>query len=183
MVILPRIVKVGLQSSAILTVADVATQCLIEQQPRPDLERTLRWSVAGLCLHGPYFFIGFSKLDAIFGATATHWTTVAQKTITAQLVLFPPYLALLFSFMAVAEGQRSLSQIWEKLRQRVPPAFVGGSIFWPVANGINFALVTTQQLRMLYLACCGAVWNSYLSWANARGSRPASAAGSAAKER
>ena len=165
-----KVVQAGLQSGTIMSVADLATQCCLGGDQRLpsmiDWDRTLRWSVAGLLLHGPYFFLGFSCLDAVFGA-ATHWSTVAKKTVTAQLVLFPPYLTLLFSYMAVAEGQRSLTHVAEKVQQKVPQAFLGGSVFWPIVNAINFTFVT-QTFRMPFLAACGAVWNSYLSWANAR---------------
>jgi hypothetical protein len=58
-------------------------------------------------------------------------------------------------------------KIVEKIKQRVPEAFLGGCIYWPVANSINFSVVP-QNLRVPYLAASAGVWNSYLSWANQR---------------
>jgi protein Mpv17 len=148
--------------------ADIGTQLGIEgkqfNDSSYDAYRTLRWTVAGTTLHGPYFFVGFSKLDKYFGA-ATSISIVAKKTAVAQFVLFPPYLVALFGYMGLMEGY---DDIPKKMRERVPEAFVSGCIFWPVANGINFALVP-PTLRVPYLATSAGLWNCYLSWANARG--------------
>ena len=68
--------------------------------------RTLRWATVGLTLHGPYFFLSFGKLDQrIIGTTVTNSIyTVAKKTAIAQLLIFPPYLVGLFTYMGIMEG-------------------------------------------------------------------------------
>jgi hypothetical protein len=133
--------------------------------------RTLRWALMGLVLHGPYFFTGFSIIDRRFaaaGATtgaaaaAVSWKTVAKKTASAQLFLFPPYLVLLFGFLGVLENEPDIPA---KLKTRVPEAFLSGCVYWPVANSINFKLVP-NHLRVPYLALSAGVWNSYLSYTN-----------------
>jgi protein Mpv17 len=152
-----------------MSVADVATQLLIEgkSEDEYDPKRTLRWTLAGLVLHGPYFFAGFSVVDKYFGtAAAPSLAVVAKKTAVAQFVLFPPYLVALFGLMGVLE-QHDPDIIGQKIRQRVPEAFLGGCVYWPVANGINFAFVS-PTLRVPYLAASASVWNSYLSWTNAK---------------
>ena len=151
-----------------MTAADILTQLGIEttKQHNYNVHRTLRWTAAGLTLHGPYFFVGFSQLDRYFGAAPT-FRTVALKTAAAQFILFPPYLCMLFAYMGWMEG---CNDVPTKLRQRVPEAFVGGCVYWPVANGINFWLVPST-LRVPYLAMSAGMWNCYLSWANARGTK------------
>ena len=139
------------------------TQSAIEQHHSLDLKRSTRWAVAGLTLHGPYFFFGFRKVDKYFGAV-TSMVTVAKKTAAAQFILFPPYLVALFGYMGAMEG---ITDIGGKIRQKVPEAFMGGCVYWPVANGLNFAFCP-PYLRVPYLAFSAGVWNSYLSWANAR---------------
>lgn len=158
--------KAGLQSGSIMSVADVTTQWLVEGKNFSggyDAKRTMRWALAGLTLHGPYFFLGFSAVDKRIGP-ATSIKVVAQKTAIAQFILFPPYLVALFTFMGVLEQQPS---IMEKVRTKVPEAFISGCIYWPIANGINFAIVPAT-LRVPYLAASAGLWNSYLSWENAR---------------
>jgi hypothetical protein len=164
---LTQALRAGLQSGSIMSVADVATQLAVEGKTLTegsyDWKRTLRWTLAGLTLHGPYFFVGFSIVDKRLGA-ATTWKVVAQKTAVAQFVLFPPYLVALFGLMGVLEQHPNIP---EKIRHRVPEAFASGCVYWPIANGINFAMVP-QTMRVPYLAASAGLWNSYLSWANAR---------------
>ena len=165
---LKNALKAGLQSGTIMSVADVATQWLVESKDFPaeyDAKRTLRWTLAGFALHGPYFFVGFSMVDKRIGA-ATSLKIVAQKTAIAQFLLFPPYLVALFGFMGVLEQHPSIS---DKIRTKVPEAFVSGCLYWPIANGINFAAVPAQ-LRIPYVASAAGFWNAYLSWENARDS-------------
>ena len=153
-----------------MSLADAVTQTVIEGNAVAadgytyDATRTLRWSVCGLVLHGPYFLAGFSVIDKWLGP-ATTWKVVVKKTAAAQFVLFPPYLCLLFSLMGILEGHPN---IFEKVQHQVPPAFLGGCIYWPIANGINFSLVP-GSMRVPYLAASAGVWNSYLSWSNQRG--------------
>lgn len=164
---LPKVVRAGLQSGLIMCAADAFTQTAIEQHNTElDVARSGRWAIAGLTLHGPYFFTGFQRIDGYFGA-ATSLPTVLRKTAVAQFILFPPYLVALFSYMGWMEGA---SNIAEKVKHRVPEAFVGGCVFWPVANGVNFAVVPAS-LRVPYLALSAGAWNSYLSWTNAKEER------------
>ena len=162
------LLKAGLQSSTIMSVADVATQLMVERTGTADydIRRTLRFTLAGLTLHGPYFFAGFSALDKRFGP-ATSLMVVAKKTAAAQFILFPPYLVALFGLMGILEQHHNLQ---EKIATNVPDAFLNGCIYWPIANGINFAAVPAS-LRVPYLAASAGVWNSYLSWQNAKGKK------------
>lgn len=161
-----------------MTVADTITQLGIERKqlrlartssvdvvPEEyyDPSRTMRWTVAGLTLHGPYFFHTFGSLDRYFGAAKTI-SNVVKKTAIAQFVIFPPYLVGLFAYMGCMEG---CGDIPAKVYQRVPDAFLGGCMFWPVANMVNFAIVP-PTLRVPYLASVGSLWNCFLSWLNAR---------------
>jgi Mpv17 / PMP22 family len=140
-----KALQAGIQSGTIMSVADVTTQWLVEVRDFSeggayDIHRTLRWTVAGLTLHGPYFFLGFSYVDKVVGP-ATSLKVVAQKTALAQFCLFPPYLVALFGFMGKMEGHPNIA---EKIRTKVPDAFVSGCLYWPIANGLNFALVPAR---------------------------------------
>ncbi|KAL7525897.1 hypothetical protein ACHAXR_003003 [Thalassiosira sp. AJA248-18] len=184
--------RAGLQSASIMAVADITTQLLVEKRsiaqyppskqtiaiedattslPPPrhyDPMRTVRWAVVGLTLHGPYFFLSFGKLDRTLGA-ATNIFIVAKKTAAAQLIVFPPYLLALFTYMGVMEEGNSTNTdvIMAKVQDRVPKAFFGGCIFWPIANFINFSFVSVGA-RVPYLAAVGGLWNGYLSYMNGK---------------
>lgn len=191
MAALPKFVKAGLQSGSIMMMADVSTQFFIEGRKRQshsesttttlpyyyDMERTLRWASAGLLLHGPYFYWSFSKLDRwMMGVhnTTSFWSVV-KKTALAQVVIFPPYLILLFTYMGLWQTITNNNKdsknnnalfLWNYVWNRVPDAFGGGCVFWPVVNSINFALVPSH-LRVVYVAAVGSIWNVFLSWLTA----------------
>lgn len=160
---MPPVIRAGLQSGSIMCIADAFTQRVVEGRPEVNVNRSTQWALAGLLIHGPYFYLGFRQVDCHFGA-ATSFKIVVQKTAVAQFVLFPPYLVALFTYLGWWEKSPSIRA---KVRHCVPQAFYGGCIFWPVANGINFAFVPSS-LRVPYLALSAGVWNSYLSWTNAK---------------
>lgn len=161
---LPKaMLRAGIQSGSIMAAADTVTQLQIEHRSTWDARRTTRWATAGLFLHGPYFCAGFVQIDRYFGM-ATSFSNVIKKTLTAQIVLFGPYLAMLFGFLGWMEGHPNIQQ---KVQQQVPDAFIVGAFYWPVANSLNFALVP-PSLRVPYLATAAGLWNGYLSWSNAR---------------
>ena len=146
-----------------------------QTKPKPnssnywDYERTTRWYIAGLCIHGPYFFVGFSKIDNYFARLKppiVPWKMVVSKTLIAQLILFPPYLVALFTYMGYMEGLESVEKIKDKVVDRVPKAFYTGCVYWPIANGTNFALIP-NTMRVPYLAMTAGIWNGYLSYMNA----------------
>lgn len=162
--VLPNVVRAGLQSGSIMMGADVATQTLIEQHDDWDWKRTARFGSAGLFLHGPYFYKGFQLIDRFFGGktASPNLSVVLYKTASAQFLLFPPFLVGLFAFLGVLEGS---PDVYQKVVHRVPQAFVNGCLYWPVANGLNFALVSPHW-RVPYLAASSGFWNAYLSWFN-----------------
>jgi hypothetical protein len=174
--------RAGVHSGSIMFLADMVTQMGLEKrtwlkqkdettsskileptQQTYDPLRSLRWGVAGLTLHGPYFYRGFHMLDRQLGA-AKSFGNVMKKTAAAQLILFPPYLVGLFSYIGVMEGQ-SCDNIVQKVKTGVPKAFQTGCVFWPIANSINFALVP-PTLRVPFVASSAGLWNCYLSWFN-----------------
>jgi protein Mpv17 len=134
--------------------------------------RTVRFAVVGLTCHGPYFNWGFGWVDRLFGApTAADgtvlWLTLVKKTAVTQFVLNPPYMVILFAWMGLLEGRRSASAICDNVRRKFPSAFWAGNLFWPIANFINFRFLGPEH-RVAYVAACGAIWNTYISWLNHR---------------
>lgn len=134
--LLSSVARAGVQSGTIMAIADTVTQTLIENNGKSpfqklDMVRTARWAVAGFLLHGPYFSLGFRRIDQIFGP-AKSLPIVAYKTFAAQFVLFPPYLVLLFSYFGLVE-HGTVDGMITKVRYCVLNAFVGGCCFWPLS--------------------------------------------------
>ena len=119
--VLPPVLKAGMQSGSIMTVADILAQTCIEGRsfssvtgagsskgndvdngksaslspstcgalnpPEYNPMRTLQWSVAGLCIHGPYFLKAFGAIDKLFANRPMGFSTVMMKTATAQFLV------------------------------------------------------------------------------------------------
>ena len=126
--------------------------------------RTARFAIAGLTLHGPYFHLGFGKVEQIFGPSKT-FRTALVKMGTSQVTLFPVYLSLLFPYLSLMEG-KSFSMAIDKTKQVWWPTFVNGAIFWPAVNMINFTMVPPGSSRVFCVAFAGIVWNCYISYVN-----------------
>jgi protein Mpv17 len=99
--------------------------------------------------------------------TCPNAAPVGPQVLTTQLVLNPPYMVILFAWMGWLEGRRNLAAIVANVRAKWPAAFWMGNAFWPVANTLNFRFVGPDY-RVAYVAACGAVWNTYISWMNKR---------------
>ena len=102
-----------------MAAADAFTQKVVEKKPSFDVQRTRTWALAGLLIHGPYFFLGFRKVDQYFAVKLVSLEVVAKKTAIAQFVLFPPYLVALFAYLGWMEN----APIQTKIRHCVPKAF------------------------------------------------------------
>lgn len=166
---LSPLARAGAQSSGIMTTADIGTQIFVEGKNFDSdysLERSLRWTLAGFVLHGPYFFLGYSMLDKRFGAMAT-LRGVAMKTAAVQFLLFPPYFVAIFGLMGVLEKH---PDIMGKIQSTVPSTFASSCCFWPVINGVTFTFVS-PSLRLPFVVVSSGFWNSYLSWFNASDSK------------
>ncbi|KAK9820187.1 hypothetical protein WJX72_007267 [[Myrmecia] bisecta] len=132
---------------------------------RHDWRRTQRFALIGLTLHGPYFYQGFRVIDATFGASRTA-EMASKKTLAGQLTLFPVYCAAFFAYMGLLEG-KSAERCIQKVKESYMPTYIGGSVFWPVANMINFMCIPSTG-RVAYVSGAGLLWNSFLSWSNSK---------------
>lgn len=178
--------RAGLQSGSIMTVSDVGIQFGLngrtwqgfspEQKAKDsktsqspdayDIVRTLRWTACGFFLHGPYFLTTFGFVDRIFGP-AVGMNVVMKKMMFVQCSIFPTYLALLYTLMGGLEGLKTVPELQAKIQRQVPDAFLGGCVFWPIANTINFKFVPSS-MRVPYLAGAGLIYNSFLTYLNQR---------------
>ena len=66
-----------------------------------------------------------------------------------QVTLFPVYLAAFFVYMGLLEG-RSLQHSCERLSASFPATYATGTVFWPLANVLNFRYVPATR-RVLYV--------------------------------
>eukprot|EP01052_Picozoa_sp_SAG31_P047122 SAG31_NODE_9295_length_1303_cov_1.210133_2_plen_136_part_01 len=117
---MPRMMlRAGLTSGVICTVGDILAQNIesrVRKSPVPyDPYRTLRFGVVGLTLHGPYFQRGFAWVDKYFGASLANgkplWPVIGKKIVFTQFGLNAPFMVLLFGWIGVLEGRRTVEEV------------------------------------------------------------------------
>lgn len=171
--VLRQIGKAALTSGSLYTLGDVVNQKLLIKKERLDWRQTLRFALVGATLHGPYFLGGFKVLDRVFG-TGRSLSTVLLKSISGQMMVFPPFVLLMLGYTSILENRGSTAHVTSKIRDSFLPIFLNGFYCWPLANVITFKFVP-DNLRIVWINCVGLVWNSYLSWeltARSRNKRP-----------
>ena len=160
--VLRQIGKAALTSGSLYTLGDVVNQKLLIRKERLDWGQTVRFAIVGATLHGPYFLGGFKVLDRVFG-TGRSLSTVLIKSISGQMLVFPPFVLLMLGYNSILENRGSPAHVTSKIRDSFLPIFLNGFYCWPLANVITFRFVP-DNLRIVWINCVGLVWNSYLSW-------------------
>jgi protein Mpv17 len=144
-------------SGITFTIGDIIQQSLSTYSYNG--RQTAEFAFIGATLHGPYFMHGFKVLDYLYGPKKT-FTNVLKKSITGQLLIFPPFLVLFLSYKSILEGKDPIV----KMKNDIGGIFWNGCFFWPIANMINFGFVPPQG-RLLFSNVVGTIWNTYLSHA------------------
>eukprot|EP01025_Chloroclados_australasicus_P019739 TRINITY_DN207_c1_g1_i1.p2 TRINITY_DN207_c1_g1~~TRINITY_DN207_c1_g1_i1.p2 ORF type:complete len:200 (-),score=1.66 TRINITY_DN207_c1_g1_i1:571-1170(-) len=142
------------------TLGDVAAQCLAEVQPY-DLTRTLRMSVYGGLVMGPFAHYWFNVLEkVVFPMRPNSPATIVIKAALDQLVQAPIGLSMFYAYQEMFQGRphRTLDVIQDKL---MPTLYMTWK-FWPLAHLINFSVVPLD-LRILYVNVVSVVYTCLLS--------------------
>ena len=151
-----------------MTFGDIIAQSIEKQRDEnvTDWKRAARMGLVGFTLHGPYFYFAFSQIERFIGP-AISLNTAMQKTAISQFVAFPPYLALLFTYLSVLKGETDLKILSSETKRKAADAFIVGCFFWPVANMFGFMYIS-NKFRVPYLAGVGIIWNTFISMCNQR---------------
>jgi hypothetical protein len=179
------VVKAALMSGCVMAVGDLSCQTIVRYKAAQaaakssssrkvveflqgnDWDRTARFGMLGITLHGPFFLYGFRWLDRslapLLGQTVSLRTS-AVKAIAGNLSIFPVYVSTFYFYMGMLEGLSPREAV-SKVQRCFWPSFSTGFLFWATANLANFQFVPPTS-RVYYVSACGLLWNSYLSWAN-----------------
>ncbi|KAI8917556.1 hypothetical protein DFJ77DRAFT_456824 [Powellomyces hirtus] len=160
--------RASLTSGSLFFAGDILSQKLAHARsggtsynaPPIDWNRTGKFALSGLLLHGPYFLYGFRQVDRLCGHQATLLNAV-KKAVVSQVTLFPVFICSFLAFSAVLDGEAPLPRIRGKFQE----VFVNGTLVWPVANVISFRFVPVAY-RIPYVNLVGLGWNTYLSSVN-----------------
>ena len=92
----------------------------------------------------------------------TQLKKAAKKALAGQVTLFPTYTAAFYAYNGALAGKRP-DETLALARRSFATTVLGGSVYWPTANLLNFMYIPVQH-RMLYLNVAGLAWNAFLSF-------------------
>ncbi|GAX84929.1 hypothetical protein CEUSTIGMA_g12350.t1 [Chlamydomonas eustigma] len=163
------VLKAAVISSTVMSAGDILCQKIQKRSAMAvvDLNRTSRFALVGLTMHGPFFYHGYRWLDTFTTTTGPPSLKGALlKTSIGQVTLFPAYLGGALIALSLLEGKRT-SEAVAKLQDTFLSTYVAGSFFWPVANTLNFMFMPPTR-RVLFANGAGLIWNAYLSLVNSK---------------
>eukprot|EP01025_Chloroclados_australasicus_P011892 TRINITY_DN1531_c0_g1_i1.p2 TRINITY_DN1531_c0_g1~~TRINITY_DN1531_c0_g1_i1.p2 ORF type:complete len:201 (-),score=17.25 TRINITY_DN1531_c0_g1_i1:503-1105(-) len=139
---------------------DIVAQCLSDVE-QYDLTRTVRMSVYGGMVMGPFAHHWFNLLDkVVFPRYPTHPTTVVVKAALDQLVQAPIGLSIFYIYQEALQGRPD--RIGETIKEKLMPTLYMTWKFWPMAHLINFSVVPLD-LRILYVNVVSVAYTCLLS--------------------
>ncbi|KAH9970541.1 hypothetical protein BGW80DRAFT_1329863 [Lactifluus volemus] len=179
-------------SAVLFASSDIIAQQAIESKGKEhDFSRTARLTFFGGCLFGPPASKWFAFLNRLRFATPTK--AVIYRTWLDQTIMAPLVVGWFFTSMSLMEGKGS-SGVADSLKTTYAPTLMRAwcamltsfnrlatlinvtsslssdrMVFTP-SQIINFMLVP-PQFRFVFIGLVNLIWNTYLSFVNARLSR------------
>ncbi|KAK9369891.1 hypothetical protein V1509DRAFT_617842 [Lipomyces kononenkoae] len=151
----------ALQSLLVGLIGDSLSQLLITPEDDYSFMRTLKVMVTGSVLSLPTFtWVKF------MGKNINHdnkFISIAMKVVANQLIFAPCFLSSFLTTGFLFQGIFDPIEIIDRLKQRVPIAWVNGCMFWPNIVVLNFTVVP-PHFRGLVTSAASVVWQAYLSW-------------------
>ncbi|KAK9324984.1 hypothetical protein V1517DRAFT_315681 [Lipomyces orientalis] len=151
----------ALQSLLVGLVGDSLSQLLLAPDEEYSPLRTFKVMITGSILSLPTF--AWVKFMAKNINHSNMIISVALKVVANQLCFAPFFLSSFLTTGFLAQGILDPGEIIDRLKQRVPIAWMNGCMFWPNIVILNFTLVP-PHFRGLVNSAASVVWQAYLSW-------------------
>ncbi|KAK9239431.1 hypothetical protein V1525DRAFT_398053 [Lipomyces kononenkoae] len=150
-----------LQSLLVGLIGDSFTQLLITRDEDYSPLRTLKVMITGSVLSLPTFtWVKFMAKNINHDNKVI---SLAMKIIANQLLFAPCFLSSFLTAGFLSQGIFDPNEIIDRLKQRVPIAWMNGCMFWPNIVILNFTVVP-PHFRGLVTSGAAVVWQAYLSW-------------------
>lgn len=161
------VVRAGAFSCVVMASGDVLCQYIQKRDTDKSIDwsQTARFALTGLTLHGPYFLYGFRLIDKVpLNMVKSGLGKSIAKSLLVQVTIYPVFVGVFFTYMGLLEGI-PVQDLYEKKKTAALHTLAVGTLFWPLANVVNFSLVAPAN-RVYYVAGAGVVWNAIVSWIN-----------------
>ncbi|KAK9353370.1 hypothetical protein V1523DRAFT_200190 [Lipomyces doorenjongii] len=151
----------ALQSLVVGLIGDSLSQLLMTPDEEYSLLRTFKVMITGSVLSLPTFT--WVKFMAKNINHSNKVISVAMKVVANQLCFAPFFLSSFLTTGFLSQGIFDPNEIINRLKQRVPIAWMNGCMFWPNIVALNFTVVP-PHFRGLVNSAASVVWQAYLSW-------------------
>jgi len=133
-----------------------------------DWNRTLHVAITGMIFTGPIAHGWYQVLESIVTIKHKALGLVARMILDA-FIFSPIAVGGYFTVRTVLEAKPDeiVDQLYEKLSRKYWDALEASWKFWPVANIVNFSLVSVP-FRVLYNNLLSIFWNTYLTHLNSQ---------------
>ncbi|KAI0123587.1 hypothetical protein BJ170DRAFT_639718 [Xylariales sp. AK1849] len=163
----PYITQV-VSSMVIFLGADIAAQT-IDGKGR-DPWRTLRTVFTG-ALFAPFAYKWQVTISSYFNYTFSRLPSILSRAVSAvpkvaiTTFAYAPIVSTYFFAMQAGLTGHGPEEMWERVKAKVPAAWVTGLYIWPAVMFVNFIWVPLIY-RSLVGGAVGLGWQTYLSWMN-----------------
>lgn len=125
---------------------DVLCQLIFDPDRPFNWVRMLRMGVFGSVLIGPTLHYWFNWLAKILPGNAP--ATTIKRVIWDQGVFAPPFIAVIFGFLAMLQGK--LDDLPRRMREDYPDAMKTNYLLWPAAQFLNFRFVPVRSVARCF---------------------------------
>ncbi|KAF1992164.1 hypothetical protein K402DRAFT_366167 [Aulographum hederae CBS 113979] len=138
---------------------DVGMVDLEREGERAKERKSGEYSGAGIAANG--------QTDNGGGGKVRNWPNIAKKWFTDCITLGALFNTVAFLVIMGAFKSKSVGEIALDVRMETIPIIINSWKIWPIANFFSTTYVPVDR-RIVFLSCCGLVWNIYLSLVAAR---------------
>ena len=133
-----------------------------------NVRRLTNMTTISALYYGPTYYYYYRLLDRKLPGKSPR--IVVTKMLIDQIAFTIPSLALFFVLMGKLEG-KTWVESKEEIGLKFIPTYVTSSLFWPLAQSVNFALVPAMY-RVFYVGAMTLMWVSFLSYIKNREQLP-----------
>ncbi|RPB25690.1 hypothetical protein L211DRAFT_96770 [Terfezia boudieri ATCC MYA-4762] len=146
---------------------DCISQQVVERRgfQNYDVLRTARMGAYGGFIFGPMVVQWYRLLERSIRFPGRPSMEIVSRVAADQLIFTPVNMVFFFSGLSLLEG----GSVTEKLKSSYSSTLLTNWMVWPAVQLVNFKLVPLNH-RLLVVNLISLGWNSYLSYANERGS-------------
>jgi protein Mpv17 len=156
------IVTKALTSFTLYGIGDALAQTIFGGK-RYDKTRTVRLSLYGLIVVGPFSHIWYNYLERLVEKRLRirSGKAVVAKVVLDQFLCAPPMTVLFFSYMAFTSGT-GVAGAMQSIKTQLLPTLKVNWVVWPAAQTITFGIIPLD-FRVLFISLAAVFWACFLS--------------------